>query len=205
MTLLGSSFTEEQNLRYVVVGSFESGIILGESDDRRNIYNYDHSEFFLAEGTGINSLDNLNNIPLALLTGSSGSYSATGRKDALHLLQVIEIYYTNAPNFAAEQTEPSRSIGGWFSNSLVPNGGEGAVFQAVGLLSLQTKRNTTLCLAVSGEALRLAITATESEVFDFSYAVGSVVKVDKTANKQRRQISQQAVFGRFKFCSTTQI
>ena len=77
MTLLGSSFIEEANLRYVVVGSFESGIILSENDPRRNIYNYDHSDFFLAEGTGVNSLDNLNNIPLAVLRGALGSYSTT--------------------------------------------------------------------------------------------------------------------------------
>ena len=109
---------------------------------------------------------------------------------------MLKIFYTNAPKFGAEQLEPSRSIGGWFSSTLVPNGGEDSIFQAVGLLSLLAKRKTTICLAIQGEAVRIALRATPSDVFDFACAVGKVSKVEQTADiKTNRYHSEQSLLG----------
>ena len=96
---------------------------------------------------------------------------------------MIDLRYTNAPAFNAEQTEPSRSLGGWISSSILPNSGSDGVFQSVGLFSLCGRTETNIAIAVKGEDTETTIylSITGSALFDFFVGTGEIRKQEATA------------------------
>ncbi len=59
---------------------------------------------------------------------------------------MLEFVYTGAGNKVREQVEPSLSLGGFISTSLVPNDFEGSMFSGIGR---ETKQNDIIVLGVS--------------------------------------------------------
>ncbi len=89
----------------------------------------------------------------------------------------MKLLYTGASQANEEQKDPSKSLGGYISSTLVPNGVLQSIFSAASLLSIQQKKKEVRLIALHNEStiiasnLILTFKLDEDTICDYKIAI----------------------------------
>ncbi len=75
----------------------------------------------------------------------------------------MKLYYTGADKFNAVQKDPSKSLGGFISSTIIPNSYIGNIFSEADIKSIKQKEIEVKCIAVKNDSLA-TITAVKLEI-----------------------------------------
>ena len=106
---------------------------------------------------------------------------------------MIELFYTNAKSFNTDQSEPTRSLGGWISRTLVPHASPDGIFQGIGLFSLSSRNPTSIALAVKGDIDTIYIGVSPSNLFTFCVGRDLVLKQEFPIEKKTDYYSKSSI------------
>jgi len=119
---------------------------------------------------------------------------------------MFKLYYTGASNYKATQVDPSKSLGGFISDTAIPNDIENSIFANMGELKLWTKKKIVEYIGIAGEYfffegeqnvpyknLTFRLDLDEEQLYSdvFSYKIGiGPIGGDASSGYYMEQISQ---------------